>query len=79
MRSGRSANTRRTAARASAGAFTLRIGGSATRNSEGIWLEMRVPVTATCGAYGILLERSRASKVQNGPPTSSTAVTPLAR
>ena len=73
------ASTRRTAARASSGEFTSRIGGSATRNSEGAWFYMRGPVTASCGARGILLERSRTSKVQNGSPTSSTAVTPLAR
>ena len=54
------------------------IGGSPRSSCGRSIIEISGPATATRGAAGEAAARSRMSKFQNGPPMSTTLVTPLA-
>ena len=78
MKSGFLASSFATSARASSGEVILMIGGSPISSFARSTIEMSGPATATRGAASVLSEASRMSKFQNGPPMSTTLVTPLA-
>ena len=54
------------------------IGGSSRSSGGSEIIEMSGPATATRGAAAVFAARSRMSKFQNGPPMSTTPVTPFA-
>ena len=54
------------------------IGGSPRSSLTRSTIEISGPATATRGAAAVRLASSRMSKFQNGPPMSTTEVTPLA-
>ena len=78
MKSGLRSSSRPTSERASSGEPILMIGGSPRSSFARSIIEISGPATATRGAAALASAASRISKFQNGPPMSTTLVTPLA-
>ena len=78
MKSGLRSSSFFTSARASSGDVILMMGGSPRSSFTRSTMEMSGPAMCTRGAASLFSAAARMSKFQNGPPMSTTLVTPLA-